>query len=49
VQRCPDISEAERMLGWRPKTELKAGLARTIDYFDKLLGAGREREYTVAR
>src|SRR5499427_8110575 len=35
IQRCPDITEAERVLGWRPKTELKTGLARTIDYFDK--------------
>ncbi|MBV9814673.1 MAG: SDR family oxidoreductase, partial [Alphaproteobacteria bacterium] len=48
VQRCPDISEAERMLGWHPKTELKVGLARTIDYFDRLLGAGKERERVVA-
>jgi len=48
VQRCPDISEAERVLGWRPKTELKVGLARTIDYFDKLLGADREHEHAVA-
>jgi len=39
VQRCPDIAEAERILGWHPKTALKDGLARTIDYFDKLLGS----------
>ncbi len=25
------------MLGWQPRTELKAGLTRTIAYFDKLL------------
>jgi UDP-glucuronate decarboxylase len=25
VQRCPDITEAERTLGWRPKTPLQTG------------------------
>jgi hypothetical protein len=25
------------VLGWRPHTELEAGLTRTIAYFDKLL------------
>src|SRR5712671_1731448 len=37
VQRCPDISQATAVLGWQPETDLKTGLARTIDYFDKLL------------
>jgi UDP-glucuronate decarboxylase len=44
VQRCPDIAQAEAVLGWRPRTELKDGLTRTIAYFDKLLaqrGQGR--------
>jgi UDP-glucuronate decarboxylase len=36
-QRKPDISEAERLLGWRPTVSLKEGLAKTIPYFDKLL------------
>jgi len=49
VQRCPDITEAKRVLGWHPKTDLKDGLARTVAYFDKLLGAGREREHAVSR
>jgi UDP-glucuronate decarboxylase len=49
VQRCPDITEAKRVLGWHPNTDLKDGLARTVDYFDKLLGAGRERELAVSR
>jgi len=40
VQRCPDIAEATARLGWQPKTDLKEGLARTIQYFDKLLAAG---------
>src|SRR5438128_8533382 len=37
VQRCPDITEATRILGWQPKTDLKEGLARTIQYFDRVL------------
>jgi UDP-glucuronate decarboxylase len=37
-QRKPDISEAERLLGWRPTTALKEGLIKTIPYFDQLLG-----------
>jgi UDP-glucuronate decarboxylase len=41
IQRCPDITEAVRILAWQPTTKLEVGLARTIDYFDKLLGAGR--------
>jgi UDP-glucuronate decarboxylase len=36
-QRRPDISQARAVLDWAPKTELKEGLKRTIDYFDKLL------------
>ena len=42
VQRCPEISEAERILGWRPTTPLKDGLIRTIAYFDRLLSEGRQ-------
>ena len=45
IQRCPDITEAKQFLGWHPKMNLKDGLARTIDYFDKLLGSGRGREF----
>jgi len=36
-QRKPDISEAERLLGWRPNTLLQEGLAKTIPYFEQLL------------
>ena len=36
-QRRPDISLAERELGWRPKVELAAGLVQTISHFDALL------------
>ena len=36
-QRRPDITLAERLLGWKPHTALAAGLTRTIAYFDALL------------
>jgi UDP-glucuronate decarboxylase len=48
VQRCPDITSAQTLLGWRPKTDLRKGLAQTIDYFDKLLAEGREREPAIS-
>jgi UDP-glucuronate decarboxylase len=37
IQRCPDISQAEQLLKWQPKTPLRQGLTRTIQYFDQLL------------
>jgi UDP-glucuronate decarboxylase len=40
-KRRPDISEAERLLGWRPTTTLKEGLAKTIAYFEGLLAEGK--------
>jgi len=36
-QRRPDISEAQRLLGWQPTVALKEGLTRTIPYFEGLL------------
>jgi UDP-glucuronate decarboxylase len=36
-QRRPDISLAERELGWRPKVDLSTGLAQTIAHFHALL------------
>jgi len=41
AQRCPDITGAERILGWHPETPLADGLARTIAYFDSLLSEGQ--------
>jgi UDP-glucuronate decarboxylase len=37
VQRCPDITQAQSVLGWQPRTALKDGITRTIAYFDQLL------------
>jgi UDP-glucuronate decarboxylase len=39
VHRRPDISKARNMLKWEPKVQLREGLSRTIDYFDRLLTA----------
>ena len=36
-QRCPDISRAQELLDWHPRVPLKAGLERTIAYFEGLL------------
>lgn len=36
-RRQPDISLARKTLGWEPRTPLKDGLLRTIEYFDALL------------
>jgi UDP-glucuronate decarboxylase len=36
-QRRPDISQAERLLAWRPVTPLRDGLRKTIAYFETLL------------
>jgi dTDP-glucose 4,6-dehydratase len=36
-QRCPDITRARTLLGWRPSVELEEGLALTVDYFKQAL------------
>ncbi|MFO7536178.1 MAG: UDP-glucuronic acid decarboxylase family protein [Kiritimatiellia bacterium] len=38
-QRKPDISTAEKVLGWKPTIQLEEGLRRTIAYFDSLLSS----------
>jgi len=39
TRRCPDITLARTELGWEPKTGLRDGLARTIEYFaEKVTG-----------
>lgn len=39
-QRQPDITLAREKLGWEPNITLKAGLVRTIAYFEALLAEG---------
>jgi len=34
-RRCPDVSRAERVLGWIPRISLEQGLARTITWFQR--------------
>ena len=36
-QRQPDITQAKKNLDWEPQVELRAGLEKTIKYFDELL------------
>jgi len=38
MQRCPDITRAERLLGWRPSVPLEEGLRRTVAHFADALG-----------
>ncbi len=37
LQRRPDISKANKHLGWKPEIDLREGLTFTIDYFRKVL------------
>ena len=41
-QRKPDITKAKELLHWQPTTDLKAGLIKTIAYFDDLLKTAPE-------
>jgi len=36
LRRQPDLTLAKEMLDWEPKTPLRVGLQRTIDYFESL-------------
>lgn len=36
-RRCPDITRATSLLGWRPVVDLVDGLTQTISHFSKLL------------
>jgi UDP-glucuronate decarboxylase len=38
-QRCPDITLAQKILDWQPRTSLEEGLKKTAHYFkDTLVG-----------
>ena len=39
-QRQPDITQAQKVLGWEPTITLDEGLKPTIAYFDKVLSEG---------
>lgn len=41
TQRCPDITQARSLLGWKPEIGLERGLLRTISYFQAELRAGQ--------
>jgi UDP-glucuronate decarboxylase len=36
-QRCPDISLAQNLLSWAPQVQLRDGLMKTVEYFERLL------------
>jgi dTDP-glucose 4,6-dehydratase len=36
--RQPDISKAQRVLGWEPQVSLEEGLSKTVDWFRNRLG-----------
>jgi len=41
VRRRPDISLAQRVLGWRPEIDLREGLTRTYDWYRRERERGR--------
>jgi UDP-glucuronate decarboxylase len=41
-RRRPDIRAADAQLGWKPHVELRAGLRKTIEYFDGVFSRGAE-------
>jgi UDP-glucuronate decarboxylase len=45
-QRCPDIRRARELLEWEPKVNLRAGLERTITYFERVLAQKSQGERT---
>ncbi|WP_116813350.1 UDP-glucuronic acid decarboxylase family protein [Steroidobacter cummioxidans] len=40
-QRRPNIDKAQQVLGWSPKVQLRDGLTKTVEYFDKLIASKR--------
>ena len=46
-QRRPDISRAQDLLDWKPRTMLKDGLTRTVAYFDQLLSDQKLRTQLI--
>ena len=34
--RCPDLTKTNRLIDWKPTTNLKDGLTKTIKYYDEV-------------
>lgn len=41
MQRCPDITRARKLLGWKPQIDFVEGIDRTIEYFKSRVGVTR--------
>ena len=46
-QRRPDISRAQELLDWKPRTMLRDGLTSTVAYFDQLLSDQKLRAQLI--
>jgi UDP-glucuronate decarboxylase len=44
LQRCPDITLARSVLGWKPSVDLDRGLRLTADYFRTMLAESAARD-----
>ncbi|MEM7426854.1 MAG: UDP-glucuronic acid decarboxylase family protein [Pseudomonadota bacterium] len=42
LQRRPDLTRAEQLLGWKPQISVETGLTRTISYFEGLISSGAD-------
>ena len=39
LRRLPDLTRAEKVLGWRPKTKLSDGLAKTYEWAERSIAS----------
>jgi nucleoside-diphosphate-sugar epimerase len=42
IKRKPDIEKIRTAIGWEPETSLKAGMAKTVEWFKKEIGQSHE-------
>jgi UDP-glucuronate decarboxylase len=47
-RRCPDIGLARELLGWEPNVEFRAGLERTVAYFEDCLRVGHHNQNSAS-
>jgi dTDP-glucose 4,6-dehydratase len=40
TRRCPDITKARALLGWEPRTSLRNGLVKSLDFFKDKANSG---------